>query len=87
MTRRGHARDLAIAREVAELVIVEAALRVLADVLLHEHPCIHDLGEADPPTLHAARRLLAATRGLRAELRRYRDAVVHAEPDNDGLPF
>ena len=86
--RRPRAHDLTVARELAELVIVDAALRVLADVLVHEHPCIDDLGEADPQTLHAARRLLAATRALRVQLRRYRAAVFESRvPAIDELPF
>ena len=86
-------RELALAREVAEIVIVETALAVLDDVLAHEHPCLDDLGENDPPELRAARRLRAAARGLRAELRRYR-LVLRAERyarafehDEEDLPF
>lgn len=82
-------RELRVAREIAELAIVEVALRVLADVLAHEHPCIDDLGEADPRSLRAARRLRAAIGDLRVELRRYRAAVLEPETDEgrDDLPF
>lgn len=82
-------RELRVAREIAEIAIVDAALRVLADVLAHEHPCIDDLGEADPPSLCAARRLRAASGVLRVELRRYRAVVLEPETDDgsDDLPF
>ena len=80
-------RELRAARETAELAILDTTLRVLADVLAHEHPCIDELGEADPPSLRAARRLRRAARGLRAELRRYRAAVLQPDPDTDELLF
>lgn len=76
--------DLWRARELAELVVLDAALQVLDAVLRHEHPCIDDPGDSDPPSLLAARRLRRAARAVRVELRRYRAAVL--EPA-DELPF
>ena len=85
--RRPRGAELRIARELAEVVLVDAALQMLDDVLVHEHPTIDDLAEADPPSLLAARRLVAAARALRADLRRYRArAITHVE-DEDDLPF
>lgn len=75
-------------RELAEIALVDHALRVLDAVILFEHPTIDDPHLADPPSLVAARRVLAASRDLRRDLRRYRAAaldalaVVHEE-----LPF
>jgi hypothetical protein len=73
--------------EIAEVVVADTALRVLEDVLAYEHPCIDDPAEDDPPTLLAGRRLAHAARGLRAELRRYRRAVLDVrKPETDELP-
>lgn len=86
--RRPRHVELLFARELAEVVMVDAALQVLDDVLVLEHPTIHDLAEADPPSVRAARKLVAAVRALRADLRRYRVAVVgHCGRDEDELPF
>lgn len=86
--RRPRHVELLFAREVAEVVMVDAALQVLDDVLVHEHPTINDLAEADPPSVRAARKLLAAVRALRADLRRYRAAAISPRgPDEDELPF
>jgi hypothetical protein len=86
--RRPRHVELRFARELAEVVLVDAALQVLDDVLVHEHPTIDELAETDPPALLAARRLQAATRSLRHDLRRYRSAVLrHVDPEIDKLPF
>ena len=86
--RRPRRVELCIARELAEVVLVDAALQVLDDVLVHEHPTIDDLGDGDPPSVLAARRLALAVRALRAELRRYRVAAIsYRDPDEDELPF
>jgi hypothetical protein len=85
--RRPRSRELHLARELAELVMLDAALEILDDVLVHEHPCIDDLGDNDPPGLLAARSLLAAARALRAQLRRYRAAVLQPDARPDELPF
>jgi hypothetical protein len=74
--RRPDPRQLSRARELAELVILDATLQVLADVLAYEHPCIDDLAPDDPPSIFAARRLNHAARALRVELRRYRASVL-----------
>lgn len=75
-------------RELAEIALVDHALRVLDAVILFEHPTIDDPHPADPASLVAARRVLAASRDLRRELRRYHaaalDALVAAD---DELPF
>lgn len=85
--RRPRGVELHVARELAEVVLVDAALQMLDDVLVHEHPTIDELAEADPPSLLAARRLVAAVRALRADLRRYRaGAISHIEHEDD-LPF
>lgn len=86
--RRPNPRQLARARELAELVILDATLQVLTDVLAYEHPCIDDLAPDDPPSVFAARRLDHAVRGLRAELRRYRASVLaHEDASQTELPF
>lgn len=74
--RRRSSHALRRARELAEVTVADAVLVVLGDALEHEHPCLHDLGENDPPTLLAARRLAEAVTRLRTELRRYRIAVL-----------
>jgi hypothetical protein len=81
--------ELRFARELAEVVLVDAVLQTLDDVLLHEHPTVDDLAENDPPSLVAARRIRAAVRALRADLRRYRAAVLEHQPESDldDLPF
>lgn len=68
--------------------MVDAALQVLDDVLVHEHPTLDDLGDGDPPSVLAARKLVAAVRALRGDLRRYRAAAISPrDPDDDELPF
>lgn len=80
-------RDLRLARELAEVAMADAALRLLADALLHEHHNL-DVGENDPPSVHAARRLCDAARRLRIDLRSYRRIVLTPGlPPDDGLPF
>ena len=74
-------------RELAELAILDAALQILDVVLLHEHPMIEHPIDGDPRSLLAARRLLARARALRAELRRYRAAVLDAVAEIHDLPF
>lgn len=82
-------RQLYAARELLELRLLVAALDAVSIALRLEHPTIDTLAEpTDPPTLRAARHLLARVRTLRGALRAYRAAVrrVIAEPDDD-LPF
>lgn len=86
--RRPKPIELWRARELAEIVVVDAALEVLREVLVHEHPTLGDLGETDPPTTLAARRLLETITSLRSQLRRYRAAVLApSDPAADKLPF
>ena len=86
--RRPRQVELRLARELAEVVMADVALQVLDDVLVHEHPTIDDLGEHDPPSVRAARQLVATVRALRADLRRYRAAAIsHRDPDQGELPF
>jgi hypothetical protein len=82
-------QKLYAARELLELRLLVAALDAVSTALRLEHPTIDTLAEpTDPPTLRAARHLLARVRTLRGALRAYRAAVgrVIAEPD-DELPF
>lgn len=82
-------RQLYAARELLELRLLVAALDAVSTALRLEHPTVDTLAEpTDPPTLRAARHLLARARTLRGALRAYRAAVrrVIAEPDDD-LPF
>ena len=82
-------RQLYSARELLELRLLVAALDAVSTALRLEHPTLDTLAEpTEPPTLRAARRLLARVRTLRGALRSYRAAVrrVIAEPDDD-LPF
>jgi len=82
-------RQLYSARELLELRLLVAALDAVSTALRLEHPTVDTLAEpTDPPTLLAARHLLARARTLRGALRSYRAAVrrVIAEPDDD-LPF
>lgn len=75
-------------RELAEIAVVDHALRVLDAVIVFEHPMIDDPHLADPASLVAARRVLDASRALRRELRRYRAAVLDALATvDDELPF
>lgn len=83
-------RRLYAARELVELRLLVATLDAVATALRLEHPSVDTLAEpTDPPTLGAARHLLARIRSLRAAVRTYRSAVhrVLAEPDDDGIPF
>lgn len=75
-------------RELAEIALIDHALRVLDAVILFEHPTIDDPHPADPASLVAARRVLVASRALRRELRRYHAAAVDALVGAaDELPF
>jgi hypothetical protein len=86
--RRPRIEDLALARELAELAILDLALDVSARVLRFEHPTATELPEpTDPPTLNLARELLQRIRGLRAELRRYRIAIDKSRKQVDDYPF
>jgi hypothetical protein len=86
--RRPRIEDLALARELAELAILDLALDVSARVLRFEHPTAAELPEpTDPPTLNLARELLQRIRGLRAELRRYRIAIDKSRKQVDDYPF
>jgi hypothetical protein len=82
-------QKLYAARELLELRLLTAALDAASLALRLEHPSVDTLAEpTDPPTLRAARHLLARVGALRGALRAYRAAVrrVIAEPD-DELPF
>lgn len=86
--KRPSSDDLGEIRELAEIVLVDHALRVLEAVVCYEHPTLDDPHLADPPSLVAARRVLAASRVLRRELRRYRAAALDAlAATADELPF
>lgn len=85
--RRRPRCELRVARELAEVAVADAALDILADALRHEHPCLGEPAEHDPPTLLAARRLTDAVRRLRAELRRYRHAVLESGAEIDETGF
>ena len=82
-------QKLYAARELLELRLLLAALDAFSIALRLEHPSVDTCPEpTDPPTLRAARHLLARVRALRGALRAYRAAVRHAiaQPD-DALPF
>jgi hypothetical protein len=80
--------ELGDVRELAEIAFVDHALRILDAVVRFEHPTLNEPHPADPASLRAARRVLAASCSLRRELRRYRIAAIrplHTECDE--LPF
>lgn len=82
-------RRLYAARELLELRLLAAALDAASTALRLEHPTLDVLAEpTEPPTLRAARRLLAHIRSLRGAIRSYRSAVdrVIEQPDDD-IPF
>lgn len=86
--RRPNSRELYIARELAEVVLLDAVLATLAHVVAFEHPCLDDPCFDDPPSLLAARRLAQAIHVMRAELRRYRaEALDRHHPQQTDLPF
>jgi len=65
--------ELLLARELAEIAILDAALDVSERTLRHEHPSLECDGHPhDPPSLRAARRLAGHLRRARRELNRYR---------------
>lgn len=75
-------------RELAEIALLDHVLRVLDAVIAFEHPTLDDPHPRDPHSLIAARRLLAASRALRIELRRYHAAALDAlVACDDELPF
>jgi hypothetical protein len=83
-------RQLYAARELLELRLLVAALDAVSTALRLEHPSVDSLAEpTEPPTLRAARRLLASVHALRATVRAYRAAVrrVIAQPDDDDICF
>ena len=83
-------RSLYAARELLELRLLVAALDAVSTALRLEHPSVDMLAEpTDPPTLGAARQLLARIRSLRSSVRSYRSAVLRVleQPDDDGIPF
>jgi hypothetical protein len=68
--------------------LVDHALRILDAVVRFEHPTLDEPHPADPASLRAARRVLAASCSLRRELRRYRIAALDAlDTKQDELPF
>ena len=80
--------ELGDVRELAEIALVDHALRILDVVVRFEHPTLDEPHPADPASLLAARRVLAASRALRWELRRYRIAALDAlDVERDELPF
>ena len=86
--RRPSSIELGGLRELAEIALVDHALRILDAVIDFEHPTLEEPHPGDPASLLAARRVRAASRTLRRELRRYRTAAraaLHAECDE--LPF
>lgn len=81
------ARELARARETAEVALADVALAVLEAALHHEHPTIDEPHERDPPTLRAARGLCRRIRALRDDLHGYRRAVLDHDELIEELPF
>lgn len=80
--------ELRDVRELAEIALVDHALRILDAVIRVEHPTLDEPHPADPASLRAARRILAASCSLRRELRRYRIAALDAlDTEQDDLPF
>ncbi|MCK6589814.1 MAG: hypothetical protein L6Q76_19755 [Polyangiaceae bacterium] len=80
--------ELGAVRELAEITLVDHALRVLDAVVGFEHPTLEEPHPGDPASLLAARRVRAASRALRRELRRYRAAALAAlQAECDELPF
>jgi predicted exporter len=80
--------ELGDVRELAEIAFVDHALRILDAVVRFEHPTLNEPHPADPASLRAARRVLAASCSLRRELRRYRIAALDAlDIEQDELPF
>jgi hypothetical protein len=78
--------DLDVARELAEVVLLDVALDVMTAVLRHDHPWLDaDYDPDDTDELLLARRLLAASLDLRSLLARYRLAVRSAVLDE--IPF
>lgn len=88
MKRRGRRdRDLRSARELAEIDILDTALRVMGAVLLHDYHHL-DFAEDDPPNVCSARRIVGMAEELRRELRRYRRIVTRPSfAPADDLPF
>lgn len=83
-------RTLYAARELLELRLLGAALDAVSTALRLEHPSVDTLADpADPPSLGAARLLLARIRSLRSAVRAYRSAVLRPreQPDEDDIPF
>jgi hypothetical protein len=80
-------RELARARETAEVALADVALAVLDAALHHEHPTIDEPHERDPPTLRAARSLRRRIRALRDQLHHYRRAVLDHDEVIEELPF
>lgn len=80
--------ELGDVRELAEIALVDHALRILDAVIRFEHPTLDEPHPADPASLLAARRVLAASRALLCELRRYRITALDAlDVERDELPF
>lgn len=84
-------RLLTAAPELATLALLETALTVCTAALLAEHPTLgHELyPDPEPPSLREARRLISAAYRLRANISRYRDAVIDSlvAPNHDTDPF
>jgi hypothetical protein len=89
MTRTERAR-LYAARELVVVGLLDHVLAALDVELLLEHPTIDEFPFTPAPlTLRRARALARASRRLRREAERYREAVDHALVDHetDELPF
>jgi hypothetical protein len=84
--------ELALAPELAAIILLEHVLNVAQQALLAEHPTlIDDFARArdDGPVLALAATICRHAAALEHTLRRYRRAVRDAttQPLNDDLPF
>lgn len=80
--------ELGEVRELAEIALVDHALRILDAVVRFEHPTLDEPHPADPASLLAARCVLTASHALRRALRRYRIAAIRPlHTERDELPF
>jgi hypothetical protein len=82
--------DLTVARELAEVALLDVALDVMLAVLRHHQPTLDDdYRPTDGDDLLVARHIVVAALELRSLLDRYRLAVrrVRALSVQDELPF
>lgn len=83
------AHELFDAHELAILAVLDANLLATEQVLRLVHPTLPDGHDDDPPSLVAARHVIAAIHLLSRTMQLYRIAIVD-EPDlfvEDDLPF